>query len=183
MTVRPIRTKFAASLGFSLALALAVLAGCASPAPYAPRLSGQTTGYTDRELAQGRFRVTFTGNAATPRETVEDYLLLRAAQVTLAAGYTHFVFDSRDTKARTQYYADPLPVGPYGGYYGYWRFRPRWGYDPFGPDVEITASTRYEAFAEIVLLKPDQAAKEPRAVDARQIITHLSPPPSAPPAA
>ena len=37
------------------------------------------------------------------------------------------------------------------------------------------ASTRYEAYAEIVLLKDSDVAKEPRAVDARAVIQHLRP--------
>ena len=165
-------------------LALVVLAGCATPAPYAPRLAGQSTGYTDRALAANRYRVTFTGNSSTPRETVENYLLLRAAEVTLAAGSGYFMFDSRDTQAQTRYDTIPGPGwgGGWGGWRGpgYWRFRPHWGYDPFGPDVDIITTTRYEAYAEIVLLTPEQAAHEPRAVNAREIISHLAPPPPPP---
>ena len=48
-----------------------LLAGCMTPTPYAPRTDGQKTGYTDRALTQTRYRVTFTGNSVTPRETVE----------------------------------------------------------------------------------------------------------------
>src|ERR1700761_3258714 len=84
-----------------------LLAACAQPAPFAPRGADQQTGYTDRQLAQNRWRVTFTGNSATPREQVEDYLLLRSAQVTLAAGATHFLFDNRDTQAKTRVTAIP----------------------------------------------------------------------------
>ena len=91
------------TLGKAAALVfLAALIGCATPAPYAPRGSGQQTGYTDRQLAANRWRVTFTGNSVTPREQVEDDLLLRAAEVTLAAGYSHFLFDTRDTQAQTR---------------------------------------------------------------------------------
>ena len=165
-----------------LALGLTGLAGCMTAAPYGPRTSGQGTGYTDRELAPNRYRVTFTGNSATSREQVEDDLLLRAAEVTLAAGYTHFLFDTRDTQAQTRYSALPEPQPSFGfrPYFGYWSFRPRWGYDPFGPPVDIIASTRYEAYAEIVLLKGADVAKEPRAVDAHAVIAHLTPPPPVP---
>jgi hypothetical protein len=155
-------------------LALVLLAGCAAPALYAPRGQGQATGYTDRQLASNRFRVTFTGNSATPRETVENYLLLRAAEVAQAAGYPSFMFDSRDTNAIPE-------AGPGPGWGGYWRFRPYWGYDPFGPEVDIITTTRYEAFAEIVLLTPEQASHEARAINAREIIAHLGPQ-AAPPA-
>src|SRR3569832_2344867 len=102
----------------ALNLSLLVLAGCATPAPYAPMTPGQATGYTVCFLADNRWRVTFTGNSVTPRETVENSLLLRAAEVTLASGHSHFVFDTRDTKAQTRY--DAFPVGPGPGF-GYGR--------------------------------------------------------------
>lgn len=164
--------------------ALALLAaGCMTVAPYAPRRPGQTTGYTDRELAPGRWRITFTGNSITTRETVEDYLLLRAAEVTVAAGGTHFIFDTRDTRAQTRLYADPMFSGPgfWGAGFGTWGFRPRWGYDAFGPPLMISQSTRYEAYAEIVILKPGD--NNDHAVDARAIIQHLGPEAAPPPPA
>ena len=162
-------------LSLVLAASLFALSACVGPAPYAPRPEGGMTGYTDQQITANRFRVTFRGNSVTPRRTVEDYLLLRSAEVTLAAGYTHFLFDTRNTEAQTRY--DTVPGPGYGFGYEYWRFRPRWGYAPFGPEVEIVTTTRYESYAEIVLMKPDQAAKEPRAVDAREVIAHMTPPP------
>jgi hypothetical protein len=167
------------------AAALGLLAACATPAPYAPRTPGQSTGYTDRALTNNRYRVTFTGNANTSRETVENYLLLRAAEVTRAAGFTFFTFDDRDTQAQTRYSAFPQPMGPGWGWWGgpgYWRYRPTWGYyGGFGPDVNIVSTTRYEGFAEIVMLTPDQAANNPRAINASEVIAHLSPAPPPPP--
>ncbi|MBN9543908.1 MAG: hypothetical protein J0I19_00430 [Alphaproteobacteria bacterium] len=177
----------------ALILSLLVLAGCATPAPYAPMAPGQATGYTDRQLSDNRWRVTFTGNSVTPRETVENSLLLRAAEVTLASGHSYFVFDTRDTKAQTRYNA--FPVGPPYGYGfhrgfgygfgygygpGYWGFHPAWGYSAFGPDVDIVSTTKYESYAEIVVLNDEQAQREPRAVDARAVIARMPPPPPAP---
>jgi hypothetical protein len=132
-----------------LALAGGLLAACMAPTPYQARLEGQQTGYTDRALTQNRYRVTFTGNSATPRETVESYLLLRAAEVARAAGSNNFVFDTRNTR---------------GG----------WGY-PYDPGMDVVVRTNYEAYAEIVLLTPDQAAKEPRAINANDVIAHIGP--------
>src|SRR5258708_1098823 len=110
----PLRSLGARALCFSLVACL--LAGCMTPTPYAPRTEGERTGYTDRALTQNRYRVTFTGNSATPRETVETYLLLRAAEVTRAAGYSNFVFDTRNTKANHTY--DTVPYGPPDPYFG-----------------------------------------------------------------
>ena len=52
-----------------LAGAALVLAACQTPAPYAPRDAHATTGYADQQLAANRYRVTFTGNSATKRDT------------------------------------------------------------------------------------------------------------------
>ena len=169
---------FARPLARALPLTLmaCLLAGCMTPSPYAPRLEGERTGYTDRALTQTRYRVTFTGNSATPRETVESYLLLRAAEVTRAAGYTNFVFDTRNTKANHSYQTIPYgpPPAPYWGRprgFGYWG---GWGF-AYDPMVDVVVHTNYDAYAEIVLLTPDQAAKEPRAINANEVITRIGP--------
>ena len=160
-----------------LALAGGLLAACMGPTPYQPRLEGRDTGYTDRALTQNRYRVTFTGNSATPRETVESYLLLRAAEVARAAGSNSFVFDTRNTRANTS--VQTVPYGPpdpfYGGWgrrgFGYWG---GWGF-PYDPGMDVVVRTNYEAYAEIVLLTPDQATKEPRAINANDVISHIGP--------
>lgn len=172
-------------LAVVLAAASLVLAGCASPTPYTPRLQGQQTGYTDLELTPNRYRITFTGNSITPRETVESYLLLRAAEVTRAAGFANFVFDTRNTRARTTYQAVPAfppdpwgPWGPWGGGPWYGRYNPYWGGGwgfAYQPSVDVVTRTRYQAYAEIVLLTPEQAAREPRAINAAEVLKRLGP--------
>ena len=171
-------TSIARPLARALPLTLmaCLLAGCMTPSPYAPRLEGQQTGYTDRALTQNRYRVTFTGNSATPRETVESYLLLRAAEVTRAAGYSSFVFDTRNTKANHSYQTVPYgpPPDPFWGRprgFGYWG---GWGF-AYDPMVDVVVHTNYDAYAEIVLLTSDQAAKEPRALNAGEVITKIGP--------
>jgi hypothetical protein len=153
---------------------LALLTACASTAVYQPREGRYGAGYTDEQLASNRYRITYTGTRSTPREIVEDYLLRRAAEVTLQAGYSHFMFDTRSTEARTNYYSfSPrfgfgfgYPAYYWGGFYG------PFGYDPFRYD-RIDSDTRYQAYAEIVLLRAPQAANEPRALDARDVLNRL----------
>ena len=162
-----------------LTLMAGLLAGCMAPSPYAPRLEGRLTGYTDRALTQNRYRITFTGNTVTPRETVESYLLLRAAEVTRAAGYTHFMFDTRNTRANTTAQLVPEPGAGWGGWGGFgrpWGWRHYWGAGfGFYPDADIVTRTNYEAYAEIVLMTPEQAAKEPRAIKASEVISRIGP--------
>jgi hypothetical protein len=42
--------------------------------------------------------------------------------------------------------------------------------------------TRFDAYSEIVMLTPAQAADDPFAVDAREVLNALAPPPAAQPA-
>jgi hypothetical protein len=166
--------------GVSLSLMTALLAGCMGPTPYAPRLEGQRTGYTDLALTQNRYRITFIGNSATPRETVESYLLLRAAEVTRAAGYSSFLFDTRNTKANRSYQTIPYGPDAFGGPgfgrrgFGYWGGWGGWGF-PYEPNYDVVVHTNYDAYAEIVLLTPDQAAKETRAINANEVISRIGP--------
>jgi hypothetical protein len=153
-----------------------LLSGCMQPTPYQPRLEGQPTGYTDRELTHNRYRITFTGNTITPRETVESYLLLRAAEVTRAAGFTSFMFDTRNTRANTSVQTVPYmpPPDPFWGRRGAWGYWGGWGF-PYDPMMDVVVRTNYQAYAEIVLLTPEQAAHEPRAINAAEVISRIGP--------
>ena len=176
----------------ALIAAARVLAACATGPTYRPRGPNEAVGYSDLRLTENRFRVTFTGGVNTRREQVEDYLMRRAAEVTLEAGYTHFVFDARDTEARTYY--PPSMIGPrmrFGFGAGPRHYGPRWWYyssfafgDPFYDpfyDRDFAPTTRYQAYSEIVTLRPEQAANEPEAMDARRLLAQLAPPPPPPP--
>jgi hypothetical protein len=173
-------------------LAVTLLAACETGPVYKPRAPGERVGYTDLQLTPTRYRVTFAGNSSTRREEVENYLLRRAAEVTLGAGYTHFAFDSRDTTARTYYretFSDPFFADPfYGPRAFYWSSWPYYGY-PYGPYGfgrpfgygygDLRPITSFSAYAEIVTLRPEQAADNPRAIDAQNLLQRL-PPPDAP---
>jgi hypothetical protein len=158
-----------------------LLGGCATgPAPYQAKTSDVSSGYTDQQLAQNRYRVTYTGTASTPRATVENYLLFRAAQVTQAAGYTAFAFDDRDTKAHTTYFTDD------NGFFGFPRRRFGWYWSnwPMDEQIESHPVTRYDAYAEIIMLTADQAKADPRSLNAQDVLNRLGlqvlPPPPAP---
>ncbi len=162
------------SAAAAAAVALIALAGCQTATTYHPSAEPGAVGYSDEQLAGNRYRVTFTGNSATRRETVEDYLLLRSAEVALKAGYRHFLFDTRDTKFKTTYHSDFAGWPGWPGYGWYWH---SWPYGPpFGPEpLDSYPVTRYEAYAEIVLLTDAQAKSEPRAVNAQEVLDHIGP--------
>lgn len=177
-------------IGLAAALAAGtVLSGCATPTPYQPAI-GQgeyRNGYSDEQIEANRFRVSFSGNSLTSRETVERYLLYRAAQLTLEHGDDYFILVDRDTEKKTRTYATPSPfsTGPYGYWSPYWRYyRPYYGWrswdpfwgDPFWDrDVDLRSVDRYEAIAEIVTGRGPKPANDVHAFDARSVLERLGP--------
>jgi hypothetical protein len=169
-----------------VALALLALFGCAGPTPY-ERAESFNEGNSDQRLAENRYRVTFKGDSSTQRETVENYLLLRAAEVTLGAGYSWFVFDERTTESKTTYHTTfigfPAWAPGWDNYGYYWH---SWQYDPWDrhwPGSQMSVpSTRYEVYTEIVLLPPDSAKKDEHAINAKDVIARFRPAAAPPPA-
>ena len=153
----------------------AMLASCASgPTPYAP--AGESRyGLTEQQVESDRFRISFSGNSLTDRDTVETYLLYRAAELTLDQGYDYFRLTQRDTESDTRLVGSST-YDRFGLQYRY--YHPAYGwdgrYDPFWNDVNIREVTRYEAMAEIVLGRgavPDA----PDAFNAREVVANLGP--------
>ena len=97
----------------------ALLSGCTTATPYQPLGQNRAAsgGYFEEQIESNRFRVTFSGNSMTSRDTVERYLLYRAAELTRQRGYDWFVMADRNTERRSRTYVD-RPFGP--GAYGYW---------------------------------------------------------------
>src|SRR5207247_6272795 len=101
------------SVAAAAALVLAAgLAACATPTPYQPNLPGQQTsgGYSEIRVEPDRWRVSFAGNTLTSRETVEGYLLYRAAELTLQNGYEWFSIEDRHTDRDARTYVEPDPL-------------------------------------------------------------------------
>src|SRR3546814_19669289 len=69
--------------------------------PYVPAAVGEGYGHAVQQIESDRFRVSFAGNSLTDRRTVENYLLYRAAELTLAQGKDHFVVVSRETDRKS----------------------------------------------------------------------------------
>jgi hypothetical protein len=164
------RSAFAAALLASSTL----LAACSSgPTPYQPA-AGYSRGYSETKLEDTRYRIAFKGNSLTERETVENYMLFRAAELTLQNGYDSFTVVNRDTDKEHRTRSS-------GGFYGprlsYTYFSPRYGWmnawDPFWDSPRNYESvTSYEAFAEIVMTRGPKGS-DPNAFDARQVSTNL----------
>lgn len=163
----------------ALLVSAGLLAGCTKPTPYQPigaHGDDPRYGYAEQELSGDRYRVTASGNEATSRETVENYLLFRAAELTRNRGREGFRIIERDVEPTTRYmttytgyyrpYGYPFVPGPF--YYS------NFGY--LGPrDVYSRPFTRYKASAEIQLLEELPDEQEPDVYVAQELLTQLAP--------
>jgi hypothetical protein len=130
-----------------IAAVAGLLTACATATPYQPAVSDRY-GFEEQRIENNRMRITFRGNTLTDRETVETYLLYRAAELTLQNGHDYFIVANRETEEHSQLRA----TGPYRPRFAfdYWYFSPRRGwspwYDPFWDEPSSYREvTRYEA--------------------------------------
>lgn len=176
------------------------LGGCVTETTYRPATGRgfERSGYSDRQIEADRFQISFAGNSYTSRETVEKYLLFRAAELTVQRGDDYFVFVDRDVDRRSRTYTTGTGFGyggggfGFGGGYGFggywgpsWRYRGRgfgWrSYDPFfgGPffdqGLDVQTIDKYEANAEIVVGRGPKPANNVRAFDAHEVLNNLGP--------
>lgn len=150
---------------------LLFLAACASPTPYAPLFDRY--GYAEQQIEDNRYRVTFTGNSVTAKETVENYLLYRAAELTRARGYDYFELTDRDTEKSTRYLSNYTTFGDFRTRHH------RSGFSHSAGPAFVTGTTRpiteYEATATILLFRGNKPGEKTQAYDARDVLNRLGP--------
>jgi hypothetical protein len=96
------------------ALAALLLGACATaPTHFQPAAGRDGVGFSEMRIEPGRYRVTFQGGPGAPAAQVQDYALLRAADLALADGYDWFRVTDRITR-QTGYGGSSLSVG-FGG--------------------------------------------------------------------
>ncbi|HSZ51070.1 MAG TPA: hypothetical protein VK801_05830 [Caulobacteraceae bacterium] len=159
------------------------LVACETATPYQPLQPGSKVygGFTDTRLDADHYRVTFQGNSLTSRSTVENYLLYRAAQVTVDSGFDWFESVQHHTDTETQTYVNSFGPWGYGAFDPYWNvwgpgygWRGFWGGPYWDPSFDIQTVQRFNALIDIVMghgQKPPTA----RAFDAHQVIANLQP--------
>jgi len=169
-----IRTIIAAGLTL-------LLAACAtSSTPYGPATGKNPYGFSDQKIEDGRYRIVFRGNSSTTRETVETYLLYRAAELSIENGFDYFIVSEQDTEANKRYSASPNPAfygryyygyGPYCCAFPYYAYGWGWG-APYG-DYSTREYTRYTAIAFVSMHKGQKPSDNPEAFDARSVLENL----------
>lgn len=147
-------------------LLTAGLAACAmQPTPYQPAVDTRY-GYSEQRLQDDRYRVQFAGNEATPRATVQDYLLFRAAELTLADGRTHFRFLEQSVEEHRR--EETVLVSAGNGLYRYPLI--------FGTTIaQGFVSKRFDAVGQFVTLLGDPLDGDPNVFDAAEVKRNLGP--------
>ena len=99
---------------FAIALALFTLQGCAT----SYQSSGFTGGYSETQLDENVFKVSFRGNGYTGMERATNFTLLRSAELTLEHGYNYFAIIGEHTYTTTTTHTAPVTVDTTVNTYG-----------------------------------------------------------------
>ena len=145
-----------------ISLAALTLAACATPTIYGPVTKPGAVGFSEYRIQNNRYRVTFQGGSGAPRAQVEDYALLRAAEIAVRDGYDWFRVVGRYGEASAGR-GPQLSIG--GGSMDYGR-RSSVGVG-VGTSFDLSGGPRQSATLEVMLGKgqrPDEA------YDARDVI-------------
>jgi len=157
-------------LGAALLL-LGLVACASSPTPYQAASNG--FGYREQQLESNRYRVSFAGNSATSLDTVQDYALYRAAELTVATGHDYFRVVNRSTDTRGSGVGGPrigVGVGSGGG--------------SSGSVLGVGGSSilggggyadDYTVTMDILTFQGAKPAADPDAYDAREVLRRLEP--------
>jgi hypothetical protein len=161
-----------------------MLASCVTTGLYQAR-EGES-GYAETRLSQSERRVEFVGDDFTERDTIETYLLYRAAELTAANGHDWFAMDAPAVSEEVEIIVDAQRPQAYRARY----WQPRWRHrkhffwsdlDPVGPmphereraeETRVWRSVHYSALADIVM---GDGQPPTGAFVARDTITRLEP--------
>lgn len=105
------------------------LVACATATPYQPASEpGGFDGFSQQMIENDRARVTFGGNSLTKRETVENYLLYRSAEIAVERGFESFTLQDKDLEADRKVRVTPAYGAGYDPFFRYSFYRPRFGW-------------------------------------------------------
>jgi uncharacterized protein YceK len=90
-----------------------ILSSCAT----AYKKIGFTGGYSETQLGENIFQVSFRGNGYTSRERALDFSLLRSAEIALENGYRYFIIIEAEKSSSLSTYTTPKTSHTTGNIY------------------------------------------------------------------
>jgi len=98
----------------AITITILILQGCAT----SYQQTGFTGGYSETQLDENVFNISFRGNGYTGRERVADFTLLRSAELTLENGFQYFAIIDANSYTSNSTYATPTTSHTTGSAYG-----------------------------------------------------------------
>ena len=132
---------------FLVAASALMLVACATATPYqAASKPGAYDGFSQQLIENDRARVSFGGNSLTDKETVENYLLYRSAELAVENGYETFTLQERDVEEKRNLRVSPGANSGFGFGPGF-RSDPFFRYSFFRPSFGWSRDYRFSRFA------------------------------------
>jgi len=101
-----------------VAAAFALSACASTPPSYTAAPSANAAGYSETQIESNRYFVTYRAPGSADASLIQDYALLRAADLTLQNGREWFWVDRRSLDGQGQSRGPSVGVGVGGGSYG-----------------------------------------------------------------
>ena len=181
---RSLRPMISSSRLLALTLGLMMLAACTTTTPYQQAV-GRGDGYTEQRLESDKYRISVRGNSVTEQATLENYVIFRAAEITLASGNDYFIMLEDSTEVRRSFNSYGTTFGGggfgrrgcfYGGGFGRGFGRSGFGGGGFGTTSTRTREiTEYTVGAIVQVFSGTKPAENITAYDARSVIENLGP--------
>ncbi|MHB0952508.1 MAG: CC0125/CC1285 family lipoprotein [Allorhizobium sp.] len=140
-----------------------LVTGCQTPY----QAPGPTGGVTAAPITNDTFRVSARGNGYTDASTVQDYTLLKAAEVTLAQGATHFMVLGANDVSRNEIGSTPdtMQTNVFGNT-AFTTYNPGVTYNIVKPGQDVIIK---------VLKLPAGVGSPPGAFNAQEVYDNISP--------
>jgi hypothetical protein len=104
---------------FAAIVAAAFLSACASTPTYTPAATERASGYSETQIENNRYFVTYRARNGADAQLIEDYAMLRASEITLERGRDWFYVDRRNVDVSESRNSGPsIGIGVGGGNYG-----------------------------------------------------------------
>lgn len=153
-----------------IAATLALSACASTPPSYTAAPSANAAGYSETQIESNRYFVTYRAPGSADAALIQDYALLRAADLTLQNNREWFWVDRRSLDGQGQSGGPRVGVGVGGGSYG--------GRGGVGASVGLNfplGNRGEQARAATLEIRFGEGPKpdDPNAYDAREISTNL----------
>lgn len=146
--------------------ALALLAACATaPSLYGPAAGPGDPGFSQTQIENNRFRVSYRGNEADSIQRVDDLALVRSAELTLERGYDWFIVTNRYSEASAGGGGGVSLGAGFGS----------GGRSGFGLGLSHSPDLSRDVVSLEIVLGQGPVPDNPNAHDARAVLTNLRP--------